>query len=91
MSNFSEREIAQVALGVIQNKRKITTTELIRELEELMNPTGNDADILCGRNDSKFSQKVRNLVSHKNIRLYENPNINISEENGITVFYWVGL
>ncbi len=44
----------------------IPTSDLIRELEEEFQPDGQDAEILDGRNDSHFSQKVRNLVSHRN-------------------------
>lgn len=43
---------------------KITTSELIDKLRELLRPTGEDLEILTGRTDDKFSQKVRNLVSH---------------------------
>ena len=43
----------------------ISTTELIQELEELFNPTGKDAELIDGRSDTFFSQKVRNLISHK--------------------------
>lgn len=91
MSEHSENEIVTVALGVIQQKGSINTTELISELERLMNPTGNDTDILDGRNDSKFSQKVRNIVSHQNSSIYNNPNVQVSKVGGITVFTWIGL
>ncbi|TCH98915.1 hypothetical protein EJV46_10195 [Roseococcus sp. SYP-B2431] len=43
----------------------ITTTELIAVLADEFAPDGQDADILDGRHDTYFSQKVRNLVSHK--------------------------
>lgn len=46
----------------------ISTSELILALEEIFNPDGEDAQILEGRLDTKFSQKVRNLVSHRNTR-----------------------
>lgn len=40
---------------------------MIRLLTEFLSPVGEDADILSGLNDTKFSQKVRNLVgSHYN-------------------------
>jgi len=42
----------------------ISTTDLIAELTNSMNPTGEDLEILDNRNDTKFSQKVRNLKSH---------------------------
>lgn len=47
------------------NKGKITTSELIEKLRLIMKPSGEDLEILLGRKDDKFSQKVRNLKSHK--------------------------
>ena len=43
----------------------MTTSEIIGALEARFRPTGEDAQILDGRSDTKFSQKVRNLVSHR--------------------------
>lgn len=42
----------------------ITTTDLISQLTDVMRPEGVDAEILQGRSDTYFSQKVRNLKSH---------------------------
>jgi hypothetical protein len=44
----------------------LSTSSLIAELESEFRPTGEDAEILDGRNDTKFSQIVRNLKSHQN-------------------------
>lgn len=44
----------------------LTTTELIGALSAFMNPRGTDAQIARDRNDTYFSQKVRNLISHRN-------------------------
>jgi hypothetical protein len=44
----------------------LSTSILIAELESEFRPTGEDAEILQGRNDTKFSQIVRNLKSHQN-------------------------
>lgn len=43
----------------------ISTTDLIAELEQVFNPKGRDAQIIEGRSDTYFSQKVRNLISHR--------------------------
>jgi len=43
----------------------IATSELITELQALFNPTDHDAQIIEGRADTFFSQKVRNLASHR--------------------------
>src|SRR5689334_22872949 len=42
----------------------ISTSDLIEMIEEF-EPEGEDAETIDGRNDSKFSQIVRNLISHK--------------------------
>lgn len=43
----------------------IATADLIPELEGVLEPEGQDAEVLAGRHDTYFSQKVRNLVSHR--------------------------
>jgi hypothetical protein len=43
----------------------MSTSSLIQELTRLFGPSGQDADILEGRNDTYFSQKVRNMISHR--------------------------
>ena len=42
-----------------------TTSDLISHLVDLFKPSGEDAEILLNRSDTKFSQKVRNLISHR--------------------------
>lgn len=42
-----------------------TTTQIIKHLEERFDPDGEDAETLDGRSDSRFSQIVRNMVSHR--------------------------
>lgn len=66
-SGISESDLAVPALRLARAKSEetITTSELIAELTELFNPSGKDADIIPGRKDSYFSQKVRNLISHR--------------------------
>lgn len=67
MSNFSENEIAPVVLEIIRNRPGIRTSEMIAEARRIMRPDGQDLEILCNRNDDKFSQKVRNIKSHNTI------------------------
>lgn len=43
----------------------LTTSELIRRLSSRLPLTGKDAVIATNRSDTYFSQKVRNLVSHR--------------------------
>jgi hypothetical protein len=44
----------------------IATAELIERLQDALKPRGLDAAILQRRQDTRFSQKVRNLISHRN-------------------------
>lgn len=66
--SYPEEQIRIEALVELAGERngRLTTTELIRRLEARMRPTGRDAQIMNDRNDTHFSQKVRNLVSHRN-------------------------
>ena len=62
---YTENELIAPALYLISKYPGITMAEIIKKMECAMNPTGNDAEILSGRNDTHFSQKVRNLKSHR--------------------------
>jgi predicted HNH restriction endonuclease len=64
MARISEPELILPALYIINQRPGITTSDLSIELRSIFNPVGEDARILRGRNDDKFSQIVRNLVSH---------------------------
>ena len=67
---ITERDLVIPALRAAAQRPGgyISTTDLSRELEEYFQPSGEDAAILDGRRDSRFSQIVRNLKSHKNTR-----------------------
>jgi hypothetical protein len=66
-SRVRERDLVIPALRLSASRSDgfISTSELITELAEIFNPTGLDARILDGRQDTYFSQKVRNLISHR--------------------------
>lgn len=65
---YSENDLLLPALYEInKHDGQLTTGQLIKVLTDLMNPTGEDAELLFGRKDTRFSQKVRNLISHKKI------------------------
>lgn len=72
MSRITEQDLILPALFLMsmQPNGVISTTKLIRELETLMKPTGIDMMILAGRNDTRFSQIVRNLKSHSTFEKY---------------------
>lgn len=62
---ITESQLVLPSLFLMVNHRgNITTSQLIEELTSLLKPEGIDAEILNGRNDTYFSQKVRNLKSH---------------------------
>lgn len=62
---ISEAELVLPSLYLMYLKKSnISTSDLINLLTKLMKPTGQDIQILANRNDTYFSQKVRNLKSH---------------------------
>lgn len=66
MERITENQLVLPALYLMSKSRDgiINTSELISKLTDIMHPTGDDAKIITGRNDTYFSQKVRNLKSH---------------------------
>lgn len=65
MAEIKEKSLIVPALYFMaENGNQILTSDLIVKLTDVMQPTGTDAEILAGRNDTHFSQKVRNLKSH---------------------------
>lgn len=62
---ITETELILPSLYLMSlNDGVITTADLIPKLRSIMKPSGKDMEILKGRNDDKFSQKVRNLHAH---------------------------
>jgi hypothetical protein len=68
--SISEREFLIPALQLAASTPggEIKTSKVLTMLEEIFQPVGSDAQILDGRSDTKFSQKVRNLISHRQNR-----------------------
>lgn len=65
---YSEPELILPALKLLSRyKAGLSTTRLIEELTKTLRPTGHDAEIVPGRRDTYFSQKVRNLKSHNTL------------------------
>ncbi len=66
VKRITETELILPSLYLMKlNGGRITTSELIEKLRLIMKPSGEDLQILLGRNDDKFSQKVRNLKAHE--------------------------
>lgn len=72
MSRISESELVLPALFLLsmQSDGFLSTTKLIRELEKLLHPSVEDLYPNSSRNDSRFSQIVRNLKSHNTFERY---------------------
>ncbi|MDR3286010.1 MAG: HNH endonuclease [Prevotellaceae bacterium] len=61
-----EKDLRLPALYLISIKNgKINTTELSQLLRDILEPSGEDLEIITNRNDDYFSQIVRNLTASK--------------------------
>lgn len=65
MYPITEREILIETINVLRDKKRISIRELRECLKENMNLSEEDLIINKNRNDTRFDQKVRNLVSHR--------------------------
>ena len=72
MSKYGEGKIAVEAVKVVEEYGEVSMGELIGILTERMKPSEHDTEIIAKRNDTYFSQKVRNLRSHSNKIFFEN-------------------
>ena len=72
MATYSERDLIIPALQAMRRQPGLITSNLINALTDELRPTGRDAQTLGGRRDTHFSQKVRNLRSHRTL---ENPGL----------------
>jgi len=81
MARITEKELILPALYLLnkQSDRRLSTTELINQLRNLLKPDEEDLRIIEGRSDDYFSQKVRNLKSHGTLQV----NGLCSYDNGI--------
>jgi len=59
---IDERTLQLPALYIIDAYNGASTSDIKNELISVFHPTGEDATILNGRNDTKFTQIVRNLL-----------------------------
>lgn len=64
---IAEGDLVRPTLQALANSTTgfLKTSEIIAAMEAQFGPVGEDAALLDGRSDTKFSQKVRNLVSHR--------------------------
>lgn len=66
---YTESDLIMPTLNyLLLNKESgLTTSQLIVLLSQELEISGRDAEIIKGRSDTYFSQKVRNLVSHRTL------------------------
>lgn len=67
MPTIEEQDLTIPTVALLSNEHDgfLSTSKLIDRLSNHFKPTGVDANILRNRNDTHFSQKVRNMVSHR--------------------------
>ena len=81
MSKFSEPMLLIPSVLIAgKNGGYISTTDLINKLIDFLQPSGEDLQINESRNDTKFSQKVRNIIAHKSL---ENIGLAIKKDDAI--------
>ncbi|MBN1896153.1 MAG: HNH endonuclease [Candidatus Aenigmarchaeota archaeon] len=68
---YTEQDLIIPALEIMKSHypNNVTTAQLISELGKRLQPTGHDAETISNRNDTYFSQKVRNLKSHDTLTI----------------------
>lgn len=93
---ISERELVVPTLRLLDDGDRgwMATSDIIAHLTELFAPSGQDAEILEGRDDTYISQKVRNVISHRHrpssficrgLAHYERHGLRISNQGRSTV------
>ena len=72
MTRITESQLILPSLFLmsLSSTKGLSTADLIPKLRDLLKPSGEDLEILAGRNDDKFSQKVRNLKAHNTFERY---------------------
>lgn len=61
----TEKQILTEAISLLQHTGQLSIKELRERLKETMNLSEEDLEMNKNRNDTKFDQKVRNLISHR--------------------------
>lgn len=84
MSRITESQLVLPALYLLSKSDDgfVSTSDLITKLADAMHPSGKDAEIISGRSDTYFSQKVRNLKSHDTLQRH---GYAINQEDGFKI------
>jgi len=57
-------------LMLLKENGEMITSNIIKELRNMLQPKGHDSEIINGRSDDYFSQKIRNIKSHQSLDKY---------------------
>lgn len=83
---ITEREIMEETIKILHHKKVISIKELREYLKQTMNLSEEDLIINKNRKDTRFDQKVRNLISHREGNglleycIYENGYLRLKED-----------
>lgn len=83
---ITEKEILEETIKILHSKKRLTIKELREYLKEVMTLSDEDLIINKNRKDTRFDQKVRNLISHREGNglleycIYENGYLSLKEE-----------
>ena len=83
---ITEKQIMEETVKLLRSKKRITIKELRECLKEVMTLSDEDLIINKNRKDTRFDQKVRNLISHREGNglleycIYENGYLSLKEE-----------
>lgn len=64
-----ERDVPRVIRKLLDIYGELTTAEVIKHINEVYTPTGIDLEPIPNRNDTKYTQTIRNLALHKREQL----------------------
>jgi|GEM_PF-6534664 len=84
LNEIFENELLLPVCIALKGENALKTSEVIKKLEKDMNPIGNDGLSYVMRRDSIFSQKIRNVISHKNPNFYSKIDFGRDKKTGET-------
>ena len=83
---ITEREIMEETIKILHHEKVLSIKELREYLKQTMNLSEEDLIINKNRKDTRFDQKVRNLISHRDGNglleycIYENGYLRLKED-----------
>ncbi|MHB7919901.1 hypothetical protein BUZ54_08080 [Staphylococcus hominis] len=69
MDRLYERDVPRVIRKLLDIYGELTTSEVIEHIDEVYTPTVIDLEPIPNRNDTKYTQTIRNLALHKKEQL----------------------